>query len=312
MSKARVDIHTHLVPEFWAQELKSHGGDPSGWGQPAWSRESVLAFMEKAEIACSILSLTAPGIEGWSHADRPDISRRVNDYGAELVRSDPDRFGYMCTLPLPDMDASLAELRRCYDDVSVDGVSLHSNYDGNYLGDPLYDPLRSELEARHATIFLHPTTPAGMKVLEGQPSPLEDYPADTTKVALDLVTKVHMTRYPSVRIVLPHGGGFMPFVATRFAEFGASINQQTSADQILAELRKFYFDTALVAPSGMPSLLAFAAPDHIVFGTDFPYASEAVSLKFTENLDAYEGLDAATRIVIDRGAASLFPQLAGR
>ncbi|MBB3695162.1 amidohydrolase family protein [Sphingomonas sp. BK580] len=307
-----MDVHTHLVPEFWAEELKSHGGDPSGWGQPAWSKESVLAFMEKAEISCSILSLTAPGIEGWSRAERPDIARRVNDYGAELVRSDPDRFGYLCTLPLPDIEASLAELKRCYDELSVDGVCLHSNYDGNYLGDPLYDPLWSELEARKATIFLHPTTPAGVKVLEGQPSPMEDYPADTTKVSLDLVTKGHMTRYPSVRIVLSHGGGFMPFVATRFAELGASITKGTSADHILAELRKFYFDTALVAPSGMPSLLAFAPADHIVFGTDFPYASEAVSLKFTENLDAFQGLDAETRTLIDKGAASLFPRLSSR
>ena len=84
MAKQRIDVHTHLIPPFWAEELKSHGGDPSGWGAPDWSPEQLLKFMDDEEIAVSVLSLTAPGIEGWEGAARLDIARRVNDYGAQL------------------------------------------------------------------------------------------------------------------------------------------------------------------------------------------------------------------------------------
>ena len=113
MPMNRIDVHTHLVPPFWADELRSHGGDPSGWGQPEWSPESLLSFMKDEEISMSLLSLTAPGVEGWKGEARVDIVRRVNDYGAELVRDHLDSFGYLATLALPDDKAGLEEVRTC-------------------------------------------------------------------------------------------------------------------------------------------------------------------------------------------------------
>ena len=310
MSPNRIDVHTHLIPPFWADELKTHGGDPSGWGAPEWSPEQLLRFMEDVGIATSVLSLTAPGIEGWHGSDRIDIARRVNDYGANLIKEQPERFGYLATLPLPDVAASLAEIRRCFDTLGVDGICLHSNFDGQYLGDPAFDQIWAELEQRRAVVLIHPTTPPGVKVLSGQPSPMEDYPADTTKCAFDLVCAGHLDRYPSLRIILAHGGGFLPYVATRLAELRASLHPDRSADQLLASMKKFFFDTALVAPSGMPSLLAFTDVDHIVFGTDYPYASESVSKTFTSNLDHYTGLEPEELRIINRRAETLFPRLA--
>ena len=257
----------------------------------------------------SILSLTAPGIEGWRGADRENIARRINDYGAGLVRDDPARFGYLCTLPMPDVDASLTELRRCFDQLGADGVCLHSNFDGHYLGEAGFDPVWQELDRRGATVLIHPTTPVGVKVLKGQPSPMEDYPADETKCAFDLVCSGHLRRYPSVRIVLTHGGGFLPYAATRLAELRASMFPEQGVEQLLGDMRKFYFDTALVAPSGLPSLLAFSDPSHIVFGSDFPYASQQVSTTFTANLDSYAAMSGDDHAAINRGAAALFPRL---
>ena len=74
-------------------------------------------------------------------------------------------------------------------------------------------------------------------------------------------------------------------------------------------MRQFYFDTALVAPSGMPSLLAFAADHHILFGTDYPYASEPVSKAFTKSLDDYPGLSSNKLLEINTGARSLLKRL---
>jgi 6-methylsalicylate decarboxylase len=309
MPRNRIDVHTHLVPPFWADELKGHGGDPSGWASPSWSVEMLLRYMDDSEIAISMLSLTAPGIEGWQGDARIDIARRVNDYGATLMRQYPTRFGYLCTLPMPDVDASLTELRRCFEKLGADGVCLHSNFDDRYLGEADFDPLWKELDRYGATVFLHPTTPAGVKVLSGQPSPMEDYPADTTKCAFDLLCSGHLRRFPAVRIVLSHGGGFLPYAATRLAELRASLAPERSAEDLIDDMRRFWFDTALVGASGLPSLLAFAEPGRIVFGTDFPYASEKVCKTFISALDSYDGLSAENRTRIDRGAAELFSRL---
>jgi aminocarboxymuconate-semialdehyde decarboxylase len=77
-------------------------------------------------------------------------------------------------------------------------------------------------------------------------------------------------------------------------------------------MQSFYFDTALVAPSGLPCLLAFAPPGHIVFGTDCPYASEKVSKIFTAKLDGAPELTVEQLDTINSGAARLLPRLAAR
>jgi 6-methylsalicylate decarboxylase len=88
--------------------------------------------------------------------------------------------------------------------------------------------------------------------------------------------------------------------------------QTRSAEEIRAEMRSFNFDTALVAPSGLPSLLAFAPQDHIVFGTDYPYASKKVSKTFTAQMDCAPELTVGQLGTINSGAALLLPHLAAR
>ncbi len=308
MANTRVDVHTHLIPPFWAEELRTHGGDPSGWGSPEWSPEQLLRFMDDEGIAVSVLSLTAPGVDGWKGNDRVEMTRRVNDYGATLMAQNANRFGYFATVPLPDIDATLAEIERSYDELHVDGITLHSNYDDIYLSDPCFDPIWDELERRGATIFLHPTRPP-MPVLSGAPSPLADYPADTTRCALDLVLKEHRKRFASTKVILSHGGGYLPFAATRFAELSASLSKDRDAEDFMTDIRSFYYDTALVAPSGLPSLLGVIPSEHIVFGTDYPYASEKVCKIFTANLDESRGLDIDVLQSINRNAAVLIKRL---
>ena len=105
---ARVDVHQHLVPPFWAEALPRHGGDPSGWNSPQWSPPIALEFMDVNEIQTGVLSLTSPGVNGSHGGKKRDMARRVNEYNAELVREWPDRFGCFATLPLPDVQGSLA------------------------------------------------------------------------------------------------------------------------------------------------------------------------------------------------------------
>ena len=78
----------------------------------------------------------------------------------------------------------------------------------------------------------------------------------------------------------------------------------------MAQLKKFYFDTALSgSPTALPSLLAFANPGHVLFGSDWPYAPEVAVGAFTGMYEAY-GIEPEQRVAIDRGAAqTLFPRL---
>jgi Amidohydrolase len=124
---------------------------------------------------------------------------------------------------------------------------------------------------------------------------MADFPFQTTQTAVQLVLNGVMDRYPDVRVILSHAGGFLPYASLRFAELARVFNPDApSPDVILASLRRFYFDTALASGPALPTLIAFAGSSRILFGTDSPY-EHGVSAAFTAALDADSSLTADDR-----------------
>ncbi|MEU9151906.1 amidohydrolase family protein [Streptomyces sp. NPDC048417] len=308
----RIDVHTHVVPPFWGETLPTHGGDPSGWHTPQWSPEAHLQFMDDNQIATSILSLTAPSVVGWQGQERRDMARRVNEYVADLVTRHPGRFGNFATVPLPDVEGAVSEAEHALDEIGADGVVLLSNYEGVYLGDAKYAPLWDALNRRSAIVFIHPGHPL-VPPLADVPGPLVDYPFDTTRNAVQMVFSGVLDKYPNVKIILAHAGGFVPYAALRFCELQPALDPEgPTTEQLLAKFRLFYWDTALSSgPDAFPSFLAFADHERILFGSDFPYAPAPVATKFTRILDTHSGLTGEQRAAVDNGNAKrIFKRLA--
>ena len=305
---ARIDVHQHVVPPFWADALPANGGDPSGWYSPKWSPQSAIEFMDSQQIATGILSLTAPSVVGWKAGERRNMARRVNEYTANLASKNPGRFGNFATLPLPDMDGALNEVGYALGALKADGVILLSNYQGAYLGDPGFDPMWTELDRRSAVVFIHPGKPS-IPTLEGVPGPIVDYPFDTTRAAVQMVLNGVMDRYRHANVILSHAGGFLPYASHRFAELAPAVRSDVpTTDALLATFRRFYFDTALSSPAALPSLQAFVGAERVLYGSDYPYAPANVGASFTKKLDAYQDFSEAEHASVNRGnALRLFP-----
>lgn len=311
MSKNRIDVHQHVVPPFWAEELIEKSRNIGDLRPPAWSPESAIRFMDECEIETGILSLTPPGVLAWPGHERAGIARRVNEYVANLSAQSPKRFGNFVTLPLPDIDGALAELTYAYDSLQADGVILFSNYEDRYLGDPHFDQIWAELDRRAAVVFIHPTMTT-LRDLPGIPGPFVDFPFDTTRTAVDIVLKGVFDRYKNMKVILSHAGGFVPYAAYRFSGCASYyLPEPPEEEKVLANFRRFYFDTALSSsPAALPSLKAFADPTHILYGSDYPYAREGMSKHFTHMLDTSPLLADSEHSAINNGnAQSLFPRL---
>lgn len=299
----RIDLHHHMVPPFWAEQLPEHGGDPSGWLMPQWSPEGDLAQMDSLGIEKSILSLTTPAVCGWHGQAQLDMARRVNDYAAMLREKYANRFGLFATLPLETIEAAIAEMTYAVDALKADGIMLLSSYDGVYLGDARFNDLWAEIARRDILVFIHPTMPK-IDLVPGLPGPMLDFPYDTSRAALSIIAHGVLTRHPSLRIILSHAGGFLPFGAHRFAGSIAGSQPERTAASIIAEMQRFYFDTALSSgPTALPCLLSFAATGHIVFGSDIPYARTSRVAWFTRALDDHFKDDPEGLQVINRTSA---------
>ncbi|MGW4796444.1 amidohydrolase family protein [Nonomuraea sp. NPDC004297] len=281
----RIDVHQHLVPEPYARWLRSHGVDaPGGRPLPAWSPEAALELMDRQGIATAIVSLTTPGAYLGDGSDCAYVARQANEYAAHLAAGHPGRFGFFATLTLPDVTTAIAEAAHALDELSADGVMLLANSDGTYLGDPTFDPLMAALDERAAVVFVHPAQLPG-PVIEGIPPFAADFLLDTTRAAYTLVKHDVPRRFPNLRIILAHAGGFVPYAAHRLA---VSIFGDTGREpnQILDDLSGFYFDTALSSsPAALPSLLAFAKPGHVLYGSDWPFAPELAVAYFNDWAD---------------------------
>jgi predicted TIM-barrel fold metal-dependent hydrolase len=291
--------------------MAERGLTSGGWAIPAWSAHEAMAMMDRQGIETGVLSVTAPGTVLADDGSGPRLAREVNEYAADLQRRHPLRFGTFASLPLPDVDAALVEATYALDVLGADGVVVMSNAHGKYLGHPDFEPLWAELDRRGAVVFVHPAQPP-LPLLDGTPAPMADYVFDTTRSALDMVMHGIMTRFTAMKVILSHGGGFLPYAAYRFAGLSATtVDPDRSADSVLRDLKRFYFDTALASsPSALPALLAFAEPGHILYGSDWPFANEQAGAYFNGFLESYDQFTTGQPEQIDRGSAEvLFPRL---
>jgi 6-methylsalicylate decarboxylase len=307
----RIDTHHHLIPPDYRKALQQAGlHEAGGRALPDWSAAASLQAMAELDVGTAILSVSTPGTAFLPNpVDAAYLARDVNDYAAALAAAQPDRFGFFATVPMPNIDESVAESVRALDDLKADGIVLLANNAGTYLGEDGQDALFTALNDRSAVVFIHPAELPGPTV-PGVPPFAADFLLDTTRAAYLLVRNGIRARYPKIKFILSHAGGFVPYASHRMAIAIMADTGRSWAD-VLDDFASFYFDTALSSSAAaLPTLLAFAKPGHITFGSDFPFAPTAAGKLFAAGLETYEGIDAQTRSAIERtNASALFPRL---
>lgn len=277
---------------------------------PPTTLDGYKEAMERHEIDAAVLSVGPPAAFLGEAGDSARIARLANDGIAQIVQAEPTRFAGLATLPLPNVEASLTELERCLDELKLDGVMLLSNTAGVYLGDPQLEPLFEALDTRGAYAFVHPGFPPHKPPL-AHPIWLYEFPFETVRAVTNLIYSGTLERYPRIRLQLSHLGGAAPFLAHRIASLADREPDQAQAAPAgaLEYLSRLYYDTGLAnhAP-GLAATQLVTALDHIVFGTDWPYAALP-----PEGGDPAPGLDvlgAEGRAAVESGhAAALIPRL---
>jgi predicted TIM-barrel fold metal-dependent hydrolase len=263
--------------------------------------------MDRHAVATAILSVSTPSVHLGDGGDRRAMPAVREQYAAEVVRGRPERFGFFATVPLPDVDSALDGVTCAFDALGADGVVLLANNRGTISATQAFDPLFDELNGVRGRLLTLGIARSSIP-LGGIPPYIADFLLDTTRAAINLARSGTLDRCPDVKIILSHAGGFIPYAAHRVA---VAASGKDDAKHGLSLLQRYYFDIALSgSPSALPSLLAFAQPNHVLFGSDWPYAPDFAVAAFTAMYERYD-LDDATRTSIDRRTAEqLFPRLA--
>ncbi len=272
-----IDVHSHIVTDNYLKYLAENDAMlADGYPLPAWDVQSHLAFMDSAGIERSVLTLSSPQPWFGNTVGGSKVIRSVNEAMAETKRLYPDRFLWCAALPQPDIIASINEAVYALDSLGADGIKLATSVDGIYLGDPSYEPLMRVLNERGAVVILHPVKPEQVNesTFTGGPAFVYEYPAETTRAVLNMIAHNVMTRHPNIKVVVPHAGSFMPYAVPRLKGGYPLLLQKelTEPIDIDGNLSRLYYDLA-GGPSAqaVKMLLTVTTPDHILFGTDYPF-----------------------------------------
>ena len=277
---AQIDLHSHAVTEGYLKFIKQHHAEmDEGFPIPGWDVEKHLAFMDRAGIETSVLTMPAPQPWFGDGKEAAAACRQWNEECALLKARYPGRFRFCAALPLPDVELALQEARYALDVLGADGVKLATNAYGQYLGDPALDPLMAYLDQRRAVVILHPHKPSAVNVQLVADVPLASYEylAETSRAVLNMVAHNTLVRFPNLKVVVPHCGSFLPTALPRFRSLlpvmvKQGIMQPVDVDTNLGRL---WYDLA-GAPTDdvIDMLLTITTPDHLLYGSDYPYVAE--------------------------------------
>ena len=311
-TESLIDVHAHFVTDSYIAAARSAGHvRPDGMpAWPAWDVAAHLELMDSCRIATAILSISSPGVHFGDDAAARRLAREVNDTGAGLKASHPDRFGHFASLPLPDVEGCLAEAARALDTLGSDGVAVETSPGGVYLGHPDNEPLWAELGRRRAMVFIHPTSPPCFEAVSaGRPRPMLEFIVDTARAVADLALSRALIRHPGIRWIVPHGGGALPLLADRLEMFRPTLRPDADPAKptVPDQLGRLWYDMAGTPfPHQVPALIAAFGREHLLYGSDYCFTPARGIRAQIATIDAAEQPDGETwRALTTRNAVRL-------
>ena len=307
----RIDVHHHMLPPEYASLTRDRILEITS-GETAvldWTPNATLEQMEKFGVSSSILSLPVPGAWYRGKEMSRKLARIANEYGAQLSKDFPGRFGMFAALPLPDVEGSLKEIEYAFDSLGADGAYLQTSYDDKWPGDSDFAPVFDELNRRKAIVFVHPTEPCCCaNLIPGIPSNVIEFVFDTTRAITSFLINGTFARCPDIRFIFCHSGGTMPVLAARINGFFQARSALASRvpNGVIYELKKLHYDIAnATSTSSLSALLNLVPTSQIVWGSDYPYRPIGPTAIGWNN---YPVSDEIKRAVNRENALKLFPR----
>lgn len=283
--------------------------------------------MQKLNIKKSVLSMSSPAthLTPGNDEEGRSVTRRANEDMSEICADHPDHFLFFASLPLPDVEGSLAEIDYALDHLGAVGFVILTNSHGIYPGDPRFSGVFDKLSERSTIAFFHPTTcliprPGDANTLDkvvplpGVAAPIMEFMFDSTRSLMSLLTSGTVERCPGIKFISCHCGATFPPIMERIAEFSSMIpgsDNGISGEKIKQLLQtRFYFDLAGVPfPDQIYGLLRLVDSSRLLYGSDYPYTpaalAESLAKRVDDGLEVRFGSETAQRILLNNAQGLL-------
>lgn len=282
-----VDIHCHSeVADVWPL-IEGHealGGDNPFGPNPLTRANDVtvrLADMDATGIDVQALSISVGQYFHW--ADR-DLAAKIvqvqNEKLAEVTAAHPDRFVPLGAVALQHPDLAAAQLEYAVRELGHRGVMITGSVDGVELSDSRFHPFWAKAEELDVVVFIHPrgfTEGEARFAGNGRLGNIIGNPLETTVALSHLIFEGTLDRFPGVKVVAAHGGGFLPSYIGRSDHCHTSNDRGCRGEEQKRPseyLNRIYFDSLVYRTQNLQHLIDEAGVNQLVLGTDYPYGME--------------------------------------
>lgn len=299
-----IDLHTHLYPKVYLAALERVPGlprvvrDAAGYQFEIFADEVVtrpdgvrpgramgpeyygvgdkLRFMDDHRIDLSVVSVGNPWLDPFQGDAGVELARTLNDELEDMAAASHGRLLAYGVLPMTTVEQALTELSRIATHRHLVGISLGTRPFGTSLDDVHLEPLWGALAERKLIVFIHPHYGLGLQEMGGFGHILPvgiGFVFETTLAISRLVLAGVLRRHPALTLLAAHSGGTLPFVAARLDN-----SWRAEEDSVFGEvppsvdLQRVFYDSLSYSPHAIGATLEFAGADHMVFGTDHPFA----------------------------------------
>jgi aminocarboxymuconate-semialdehyde decarboxylase len=324
---AGVDIHGHAIPLQFLKEVSKRGlvgvtaEESNGYvvtfpgGKPLRAIDGIMVdFTDRLEWLDSQRmseQIVAPWLDIHGQelgvVDGGHWVRALNDAVAEAVSAAGDRLYGYASLHLEDPASAGTELARAVQELGMVGTMIPTHPPTGSLADPSFDALWEAAVALDVPIVLHPPTSAPSKALFADDPQFKGTfgrGIDTTLAAGAMIVAGVFDRFPALKLVLVHGGGFLPFQVGRFDRDFGSGGSTTGLERLPSEyVAALFYDTVLLSEWSLRLLLDMAGSDHVMIGSDYgARPKERGGIGLADSLDA-AAADATQHRDVMRGTA---------
>jgi predicted TIM-barrel fold metal-dependent hydrolase len=277
-----IDVHAHCQFHEAGKLLGNAAGVPPppvpGVDETFIELDKRLAAMDAQAVDMEVLSINP----NWYDRDR-DLAGQIvkiqNEKLAELCALKPDRFAAFASLTLQAPDLAVQELETAVKKQGLKGAAIGGTVNGAAFSDAKFHPVWAKAEELGVPLFIHPQgVPELNKQLAGNGwlANAIGYPVETTIALSHLIFEGTFDRFPRLKVIAAHGGGFLPSYADR-SDHACLVNPGVCNPNIKLEkqpteyLKQIYFDSLVFTPEAIRHLVAQVGAGQIVLGSDYPY-----------------------------------------
>jgi uncharacterized protein len=310
-----IDIFNHFMPKAYLARLADIV--PGHVAVTAFPRltalvdvDARLRLLDQFDDMRHVICLANPPLELIGPPEKtPELARLANDELAEICRRHPDRFpAFVASLPMNNIEVSLAEIDRAIGELGARGIQLFTNVAGRPLSDPEFRPIFRRMAEHDLPVWVHPMRGpqfadyASEKASENEIWFSFGWPYETTACMTRLIFSGIFDELPRLKIITHHMGGMIPYFAGKIKLGFRQIFFGTPERNPLAEecglkkppieyFKMLYADTALGEEAPTRCGHAFFGTDSCLFATDAPFDAEQGRGLIANTLRAVEALD---------------------